>query len=268
MERDTTNLIAFLVLAFAWSWLLWLPRVLAALGYTGVPQGPNIAALGPSVAAFIIVFATRGLDGAISLAKRAFDVGFAARWWLAILLVFPAINGGIILLDYLLRGTLPAFPWTGELVAVPVAFVIVVFTTGPVQEEFGWRGYALDRLQSRYSALVASLVLGIIWAAWHIPLFLFEEASIYQPENAIGFLPSVILVTIIITWVYNNTGGSLLAAILLHASFNFSHWALPVFETDFARQAYLFVLVAAAVVVVRFGGPRNLSRRYQRRADV
>ena len=260
MDTETRNLLAFLALAFGWSWLLWAPRVLDAQGVSGVPTPPNVGAFGPTLAGFAMAFLTRGRDGVVDLAKRAVDAGFRAWWWLPILLLFPAINGGLLLVELLLGGDLPAMSWTGQPLSIPVAFVVVLLTTGPLQEEFGWRGYALDRLQDRWNALVSSLVLGLIWAAWHAPLFLFDPSVIYRPENAVGFLPSVVLVTVVITWIYNNTGGSLLGALLVHASFNFSHWALPVLESPFTREAYLVVLLVVTGGIVLFWGPRDLVR--------
>jgi len=265
MRAEDRDLLAFVALAFGWSWLLWAPRALGALGVTGLPRPPTVAAFGPTVAAFALAYRARGREGVLDLAGRAVDAGFPRRWWLPTLLLFPAINGGLLLLGVLLGEGLPGLPWAGEPLALPVGFLLVVLTSGPVQEEFGWRGYALDRFQarwagSRWNALVSSLALGAVWAAWHAPLFLFDPAVIYRPENVVGFVPSILLVTVLVTWVYNNTGGSLLAAVLVHASFNFSHWALPVLDAGVAREAYPFVLLGVTVGVVLGWGPRDLRR--------
>ena len=260
MRDETRNLLAFVALAFALSWLVWAPRALAARGVTGVPIPPNVGAFGPSVAGFVLAYATGGRGAVTDLARRAVDADFRWRWFLPILLLFPAINAGLLLLDLAGGGTLPALPWAGQPVVLAVGFVVVLLTAGPLQEEFGWRGFALDRLQSRFSALVAGVVLGLIWAAWHLPLFLFDASIYYRPENAVGFLPSIVLVSVLITWIYANTGGSLLGALLVHASFNFSHWALPVLESSSTREAYLVVLLVLTAAVVLVWGPRDLAR--------
>lgn len=254
----------FVVAAFAWSWAFWIPRALGALGVAGVPPLPNVGAFGPTVAAFALTYATRGRDGVVDLARRAVDVDFEARWWLPTLLLFPAINAGVLIVGSLQGESPPAVPWAGQPLTVPVAFVVVLLTTGPLQEEFGWRGYALERLQSRWSALVASLALGVLWAAWHVPLFVFDPSIVYRPENLVGFVPSILMVTVVITWLYNNTGGSLLVALLAHASFNFSHWALPVLETEFARAAYPIALIGVTASVVLLWGPTDLARERSR----
>ena len=93
MRSESRNLIAFVVPAFAWSWLFWTPRVLEASGFNGVPRLPNVGAFGPTVAAFVLVYLTSGGGGVVALAKRAVDADFRAWWFLPILLLFPAING-------------------------------------------------------------------------------------------------------------------------------------------------------------------------------
>ena len=261
MQTEDRNLIAFLALTFAVSWLLWAPRVLSARGATGVPTPPNVGAFGPTVAAFVLTYLTRRREGVVELARRVVDVDFRARWWLPTLFLFPAINVGLLLVGHLQGDPLPSFPWREQPLTLPVAFVVVLLTTGPLQEEFGWRGYALDRIQRHWNALVASLIFGVVWATWHLPLFFFDEAVIYRPENVVGFVPSILMVTVVITWIYNNTGGSLLPALLVHASFNFSHWALPVLETTVARELYPFVLLGVTASVVLYWGPDDLSRR-------
>lgn len=261
MDTESRNLVAFFVLTFGWSWVFWTPEVLVAQGIADVPrQSGHIAPFGPTVAAFMLTFLTRGRAGVIRLAKRGIDSGFRNRWLLPCLLLLPAINGGILLVAWQTERGLPAFPWTEQLVAIPIAFVYILLLLGPLQEEFGWRGYALDRLQSRWNALSASVVLGAIWAVWHFPLFVFSETGYYRLENFWGFVLSTILLAILITWIYNNTGGSVLATILIHTSFNFAHWLFPVLETAFARRYFIIVLVVVTVGIVARWGPRTLVR--------
>ena len=96
---------------------------------------------------------------------------------------------------------------------------LVMVLGGPLQEEFGWRGYALDRLQARYSALIASILLGIIWASWHLPLF-FIAGSAQQGIELSFYHVSLIGIAIIMTWFHNNTKASILTALLAHALIN------------------------------------------------
>ncbi len=80
-------------------------------------------------------------------------------------------------------------------------------------EEIGWRGFALPHLQRRYSALVSSLIIGLVWAFWHFPNF-----PAFTPPILAAFVPKVIVMSLIFTWVYNSTGGSLFAVVLLHGA--------------------------------------------------
>lgn len=265
MQTPKRELLAFLMLTGVWSWGLWLPRALTSQGITAVPVLPNLGAFGPTIAALVLTYHATGRPGVKRLLRRTVDARFRARWWLAILLLFPSMNAGLLLGSVLLGAPLPAMPWRDQPLTLAVGFIIVLVSTGPIQEELGWRGYALDRLQAigrrtRWPALLASFTLGGIWAAWHLPLFFFETAAIYRSENVIGFLPAIVLVTIIMTWIHNNTGGSLLAAVLTHASFNFSHWAFPVLESPVAREVYLIVLAGTTAIVVTGWGPRRLRR--------
>lgn len=260
MRTEDRNLAAFFVLTFAWSWVLWAPEVLVAQGIADVPRPPRVAAFGPTVAAFVLTFLTHGRGGVIGLAKRGLDIEFDTWWLLPVLFLFPAINGGILLVGWLTGRSLPAFPWADQLVSIPIAFGYILLLAGPLQEEFGWRGYALDRLQARWSALVSSLILGIVWAVWHLPLFYYSGSSYYRPENLEGTLFSVVLLAIVLTWIYNNTEGSLLAALLVHASFNFSHWVFPVLDTDYGRQFVLIVMLVVTGGIVVIWGPRTLVR--------
>lgn len=122
--------------------------------------------------------------------------------------------------------------------------------------EIGWRGYLLDRLQERWAALAASLVVGVVWFTGHIPLFFlpgyYERAG--GAPDPVRMAIAIVLISILITWVYNHTGRNVLAAILLHFSDNFSGELL---DTSAATETYTTVLAAVVVllVIVRWGRP-------------
>jgi len=152
-------------------------------------------------------------------------------------------------------------------VAVFLAFSIVPGSA--LGEEIGWRGYALPRLQAGRSALGASLILGVIWALWHLPLWL-TGAPGRTPILYAAFVVSVIALSVILTWVYNSTGGSLLMVVLLHATFNLpvtlaidelgGRATVPVF-------LYFGLTVVAAIVVVIVAGPQHLSRKHHKQEE-
>ncbi|RLI25244.1 hypothetical protein DRO57_04475 [Candidatus Bathyarchaeota archaeon] len=110
-------------------------------------------------------------------------------------------------------------------------------TCGPLEEELGWRGYALPRLQTRHTTLVSSVTLGIIWAFWHLPLNFMAQPPGPQYQATIGmFLGSVVtmaFMSVLFTWLYNNTGGSVFVTLLFHTIVNLSTYVVfPVFETQ------------------------------------
>jgi membrane protease YdiL (CAAX protease family) len=157
-------------------------------------------------------------------------------------------------------------------VVIITVYMVVFVALG---EEVGWRGYALPALQARYGALLSSVILGVLWALWHLPVF-------FNPDTHYSDLPFVLQVAIqvplaiLYTWVFNSTGGSVLMAILLHAVTNASSrlWnTMPEYSVEppsaaeaAAQTVHINIMFAivtgiAAVVVVLVYGPRDLSRR-------
>jgi len=137
----------------------------------------------------------------------------------------------------------------------------LVLPFAPLGEEFGWRGYALPRLQRFMGALPASLVLGVIWACWHLPYFAYP--SIHPLPFGIGFPLFVVVITcesVLATWIYNSTGGSLLATILFHKGIHLGD-PIPVESTVTSAIAQAVVFVVAVVVVVALAGPSRLAGR-------
>ncbi len=261
---------SFFLLAYTFSWLFWVPQALESRGL-GLPAGVsaflssplNPAAFGPFVAAVVLTLADGGAGGVLALLRRGVDLGFRRVWLLPILLLPPLIFSGAILLSVAVGGTAFDSSVLANPVIALVAPVVILLTAGPLQEEFGWRGYALPRLQSRRSALVASLILGVLWWLWHLPL-------VFIPGRFMaGSLPlfcalvfEMVLVTILFTWVYNNTGGSILAAMLFHTAMNWSIWVvLPSMQVTLLIVGLTTLLLVIAVsVVLRVWGPERLSR--------
>jgi uncharacterized protein len=266
----------YFVLAFAFTWIFWVPATLGARGL--IPSLPVpatfLGAFGPLVAAVVITARQSGRAGLISLLSRV------VRWRVPAIWYGVTILGPILLyltamaLNVALGGQPPDL---GAMIgALPIVLAISVYMLFAVAlgEEVGWRGYALPALQARYSALLASVILGVMWALWHLPLF-------FNPDTIYGNLPFVVQLalqvpfTILLTWVYNSTGGSVFMVMLLHAVFNAGGqlWkTIPSYsvEPSSAAEAAIrtmhvnlmavIVLWVAAVVVILVYGSRNLSR--------
>jgi membrane protease YdiL (CAAX protease family) len=239
-------LITFFVLAYALTWpVIPLVSVSPLLGLPGL--------FGPTLAAVVVAFVTGGKSALRDLASRLVRWRVGACWY-AVALGLPAILALTAAGLHLLLGV-PTPLRLGGLSALN--FVVFVFVVG---EEVGWRGYALPGLLARRSALTASLIVGVLWGAWHLPTFFVEEAPQYGlPLPAFSIM--TVAYSVLITWVYLHTEGSVLIATLLHGAINLSQ-GFFLGGMDPARQYWLLALVygAAALAVVLVFGP-NLSRK-------
>ena len=221
-------LVFYFLIAYAFSWLAWLPLVLSEDGAGLLPyRAPigfyttlAIASFGPFLSAFLMTGITEGRMGIGHLLRRIVLWRVGLRWYLFALLGIPAI---LVLSLIVLPGALASFQGLASLAPLPFLslFVYVFFLGGPFGEETGWRGFALPRLQTMQGPLVGSLILGLIWALWHLPIFWVPAWNL--PPTILNIVMSVIAATaftIVMKWVFNNTKGSLLIATLIHASFD------------------------------------------------
>ena len=260
----------FFALALGLSWLFWIP--LALLGQEAM-KFPFVilmiaGGLGPAAAEIILVFGLGSRYQKKDYWHRVFDVRrISLGWYAVVFLMFPVLNGLATLLSVLMGGPQPSFETAARLLANPlsiVPYVIFVFFFGPLPEELGWSGYALDGLQSRWNALVSSLIIGVVWALWHLPLFFMKGT--FQSEQ-IGFatfafwwyiLPTL-PISILDTWIYNNANRSTLSAVLLHFMVNLSGELFGLTEQARFYQILLVIIVTTAVTLV--WGPQTLTRR-------
>ena len=259
-------LISFFILAYTLSWLAWSPWFLSKAGIGLLPFNGgkfstllNLAALvlGPTLSAFVVTGASEGREGVRRLLRRIVLWRVSFRWYAFVLLGIPAI---VLVSAVVMPGALASF----DASAVPnVMFLYVVaglfflFAGGPFFEEIGWRGFALPRLQRLYGPLVGTLILGILWALWHLPLFLIPkwDTPHGSPLDVALFVVLAIGIAVVLTWVFNNTKGSVLMTILAHGSFNMSvASAYDLFPTPSVTEGFAnFVIgfgVAAVVIVV------------------
>lgn len=223
------QIVIFFILSILLSWFPW---------YTG--RSAEVLAVGPSLAAFLLVIILQGKSGVLDL-LRPFGRWRSRMWLWCIALLGPAALYMIGLgLHLALGGDAPPFTMIkNELNLVPLYLVMVVLLpwNGPVGEEFGWRGYALPRLQQRLGPLLASLILGTLWGVWHLPSFFNPLGVTGALATSYGtglfliiYTSGTIANTVLMTWLYNRSGSSaLLAGILWHAAINF--WA-PVLLSD------------------------------------
>jgi membrane protease YdiL (CAAX protease family) len=252
-------LITFFVLAYALAWWIW---ILYAFGVTFL--GP-IFALGPFLAAIIVTAMTRGTAGLKALLSRMVRWRVGLGWYAAALLLPVAVYVVAVSLNILLGASASTAEQFGSwyLIFPLFAYSLLFPLSGAFGEELGWRGYALPRVQARLWALSAALIIGVIQTAWHLPLFMSDRSTSPVPL-IVGYMGLGILAT----WVFNNTRGSVLMTMLLHASFNTNAGFFGEMFTgaDLVRMSWLLAAgwCVAALVVVVVAGPKHLSRKHHR----
>lgn len=272
--RDAANgprtryLWIYVVITFVWSWGFWVPGALIAQGLLASPTlgafltSPlNPAAWGPLIAAFITTYWAGGLIEVKDLIRRGVAIRFGAEWYLISFLVFPVLIGGSLLLSAFMGEPVPPSEALANPIMIPFAFLYILFLGGPLQEEFGWRGVLQDELQRRWGVLVSSLVVGLTWGIWHLPLFFIPGDTVYYERPVWGLVLTTVLISVLFAWIYNSTRRSIFAVLLLHAMFNLSHYVLPVLESDLASTLlWGFQLSAVLAVVFLWRGSVALRR--------
>src|SRR3712207_342815 len=212
----------YFVLAFAFTWLFWGLQLLAVRDVIPTLLGLMvIGTLGPLVAAVVIIAQESGRAGLRSLLSRIVRWRVAPIWYAVAILGPLVITLAAIALHVALGGQPPSL---GALIGgLPVLLIYVVYMMIFVAlgEEVGWRGYALPALQARYGALISSVILGVMWALWHLPLF-YNPDTFYSNPPFVLWLAFIVPFAILITWVFNSTGGSVLMAMFFHAVMNAS----------------------------------------------
>jgi membrane protease YdiL (CAAX protease family) len=255
----------YFAIALGWSFAFW-----AAAGFsTGIEKPPGsllflIGGAGPLLAALALTHLREARPLQRDFWLRVVDLRRIGWVWLAAaLLTHPALVALALVADLALGGAAPPPVAAFEHPLVLLELVFFVFWFGPLPEEMGWRGFALDRLQLRMNALRSSLVLGAVWAIWHVPLFLipgtFQNGLGFATPRFWVFLATLLPLSVLITWIYNNTRRSTLAAVLVHFSGNLAGALL---EKSFRFATFELVCLAmAALAIVLVFGPERLSRQ-------
>jgi len=210
-------MLLFFLFTFLLAWACFIP---IALGIpVGSPLGVFLAYLGtfaPSLVAISLTLRTEGKTGVRELLGRILRGPVAGRWFVFALTWMLVIRLTAALVHRVAFGAWPRFE-TGELYVIP--FAIAISTPAQAGEELGWRGYALPRMADRMGLAAASVLLGVIWAVWHLPLFFVRGADKFNQSFPVYTL-GVIALSVAIAWVYTNTRAGLLLPMLLHSAVN------------------------------------------------
>ena len=244
----------FLGLAFGWAWAWWLG--VGLLEPAALPLAVLPGAWAPTLAAVAVTGLTAGRPGVRALVGRLLRWRVGLGWYAAVLLsaaglvwaargVFGWLGGAVPPMT--LPPDVPPDAWP---LAVPMIVLINLLVGGPLAEEAGWRGFALDRLRARYSTLSAALIVGGLWAAWHLPFYwLPAGAAVTGGLPLGGFALLVTAWSVLMAWLYANTR-SLLLPVLLHAGANSALGTLGLLGQAAQAPGLLAVYIALNWLVV------------------
>mgnify|MGYP001313725985 FL=1 len=256
MNRASGSPSRFFALVFALSVPFWLAGWLANAAGAARPYDlpvSSLMAFCPLIAALVLL--PRGQR--LPLLRRSVARFRPLRWYVPAVLLMPGVFAASYVVLRLAGRPLPEpqIAWA----TVPV--LVVMFLVAAVGEEAGWMGYAADRLLTRYGALTVGLLIGLVWAVWHIVPWL-------QAGRDAGWIAWQCLFTVasrvIILWLYRNTGASVAATVLLHASSNVGYALFPVNGSHYDPMTTGLLTAAVAVIVVAVQGRRIAADRTRR----
>jgi CAAX protease family protein len=218
-----SSLLKFFFLTYAVTWACFITVVM--ISHKPAPTAAYalfrgflllLGTFAPLLVALWITALTEGRPGVRALLRRLVQWQVGMRWYLFAIVYLPAIKLSVALVHRVMTGSWPRFgtePW--------YIIVLAIAISTPVQagEEIGWRGYALPRLAGRFGFARASLALGLVWSAWHLPIFFLPGADKYGQSFPIWTL-QVVALSVAITWLYAHTNGSLLLTTLMHSAVN------------------------------------------------
>lgn len=258
------SLVAFFALTFAVTWTSFI-----TVARAGTPTGPllqvllDVGIFAPALVALALTAYARGRAGVRELLAGISRLQVGGRWYLFALAYMPVIKLAAAVVHRGVLGTWPRFgseTWYLMLAAIPISTLV------QAGEEIGWRGYALPRLADRLGLGLASVLLGVIWAAWHLPLFYLKEADTYGQSFPI-YLLQVTAISVAMAWLYWRTRLSLILVMLMHATINNTKDIVPSVsrapinpfapEASFISWAGMGLMwVAAVYFLIRMRGAR------------
>jgi membrane protease YdiL (CAAX protease family) len=258
MSRETKNLIVFFAATFALTWTCYFAIVLSGHSPYQMPWMLLLLLGGgaPSLVGIMMAIFTYDRQERREYWRRSFSPRrIRWSWWLVIFLVPALLMLLSIAVNRALGGEAPGMEQLKSLIANPVMWplaIVIAFFSGPFAEEFGWRGYSLEPLLKRLGVIPASIVLGIIWCVWHLPMFWMPDTWRGQIGWGLyGFWMNLIYtigLTGVMTWVYLNTKRSILSGMLMHFTSNFtSNLAHPASGQLLFINACLWFVMGAVV---------------------
>lgn len=269
-KSSDKRLLIFFVLTLLWTWTFGFIPVI--FGFTGTPLGTFLFYFGggaPSVVALFIVFLTYNKEQRKDYFHRCFSFKYMGwKWPLITVAFFTLITVVSLLLGVgVLEYDMPRMDYIHAVAKNPLNIILILLITiisGPLNEEFGWRGFALDKLLVKFGFFGASVILGFIWGIWHLAWYFTPGQAQYNllqdsVFQAVMYIPSVILLNFGVTFVYIKTKRSILAGALVHMFGNLlGSQLLSPYSTEissvirYVKMAFFIVLVIYTIFSKKF----------------
>lgn len=278
---EVRNLALFFLISFVWTWAFWslfifnILQLPEGMGTSSMNLGDMgfilpiilVSPFGPTIAAFVMSYLGDGRDGVNMLWRRFRNSNLSKTWFMIIIVFYPLIFLFLRLSSVIIfKISQPTPIWINNPLIVFAPFIASILHGG-FSEEFGWRGYALPRLQSRFNAMQASLILGFFEGLWHVPLVFWVGDARYGMSIPLLILWQMIA-TFYRTWIFNNTNGSVLAAVLFHAMGNTASDIAPINVPSipwlprfkFVPLYIFFVFLGFVILIVGIYGFKDMRR--------
>ncbi len=245
----------FFSLVFVLSLPFWLAGTLTGLQLL---PGLPIAALMfvcPVTAALILVYGENKTAGVIALLERSFDYKRVRPkiWYAPVLLLMP----GVMVLSYELMRLMGVPLPTPQVAFLATTAMLIAFFIAALGEELGWSGYITDPMQNRWGALQAGVILGLVWAAWHIIALVQAHRS---PSWIAWWCLGTVAMRVVMVWLYNNTGKSVFAVALFHTTSNVTWQLFPIRGSYYEPRVTGLIMIFVAAIVTVAWGPSSLIR--------
>ena len=240
--------------------LTWIPLWLAVAGITRGWFEFNVIFMGVAgisavPAALIMIYTSGDRELVRDFWRRAVNPALIpGLWWGVTLLFVPLLMSLSVLLSTAFGDSLSQLQRDGRLLAAPLGFVLLHLLYGPLPEELGWRGYGIDSLRSRMNGFRTSILFGVIWPLWHLPLFFlhgsYQQALLCQPVALFFYITSMIPQAVIMNWIYFHTNRSVLSAVLFHFMINFIGEAFHISQLTKSIGAVLYFCAAILILIM------------------
>lgn len=246
--RSVLAISSFFVFTFAWSWLFGFAAI-----YTKVDEPilsvvlSMVSGFGPSIAALFTIIFYGGRSGLITWLRNAVNWRVGWQWYALAFFIPPLVMLLAQVIHWVLGGTIPASPVVGYITLAIANFGIVFLIGGPLGEEFGWRSYAVPALGTKMGWRTASLLIGVIWGLWHVPWF-FTEGTAQSQMPFVVFLLNIIAGSVLFSWLFLRSAGSVVPALIAHTSLNAFAGILSIVPTSETSRPYTLVTIILCAI--------------------